>query len=195
MEKIKVFIALLFLMITVLFIWWNREEKIPTVTVQKTPEVKIESKKEPETVLEKLPCLKCGRKPVETVQVVKEVAVPVFIQTPAPVQQTPQSVIINQPPAQTIIIQPQPLSPEPTSMTPPPKEPEHVPETRFTLTLPSGSPVSQPKDRMNLQELQYFTANLFKPHDSPYSKLLNATEAELTDFLQANGYTILKEVI
>jgi hypothetical protein len=77
-------------------------------------------------------------------------------------------------------------------------EPEVIPiqkETVYTLTLPVGSPVQQPKDRMCLSELQFFTANLFKVYDSPYSHFLNAPSDEIVAFLQSNGYQVLIEQI
>jgi len=74
-------------------------------------------------------------------------------------------------------------------------EPTFHYETRYTLILPVGSPVKEPEDKMTLEQLQKFTANLFSVYDSPYSKLLVASEDELMDFLKSNGYKVLRERI
>lgn len=74
-------------------------------------------------------------------------------------------------------------------------EPTFHYEVRYTLTLPKGSPLEEPEDKMTLEQLQKFTANLFSVYDSPYSKLLVASEEELMDFLKSNGYKVLRERI
>ena len=74
-------------------------------------------------------------------------------------------------------------------------EPTFHYEVRYTLTLPKGSPLEEPEDKMTIEQLQKFTANLFSVYDSPYSKLLVASEDELMDFLKSNGYKVLRERI
>lgn len=68
-------------------------------------------------------------------------------------------------------------------------------ETVYTLTLPIGSPVEEPKSKMTLSELQFFTANLFSVYDSPYSHFLNASADEIISFLEQNGYEVLIQKI
>ncbi len=194
MVKIKVFIALLFLMIAVLFVSLN-QKKIPEVTITEEPKAVVESKKEPEVRTEKHTCPSCLKKLDSKAVKPVEIFIQIPAQTPVPAQQSAPVVMPTPQPVQQPIIIVQPQQPLPTEPTPMTQTPQHVPETRYTLTLPSGSPVAQPRDKMTLAELQSFAANLFKPHDSPYSKLLVATEAELEDFLKSNGYTILKESI
>lgn len=65
----------------------------------------------------------------------------------------------------------------------------------YTVTLPTGSPVKQPKEGMTFEELRIFTANLFPKFQSAHNRLLTSTEPQVVDFLKTNGYVVERDRI
>lgn len=187
MERITIIFLTIIVSATVTVAVVTTIKKDSIVAEKPTSEVfvPVEKRVEPEYQEPKYPMIPQSHSPksvfeVKVIESVKEMIPPVNVPEVVIPKYVPESIPIVIPPAEstpTIPIEPIVL------------------EARFTLTLPADSPIVQPKERMTLKELQFFTANLFKVTDSPYSKLLKASEEELTQFLQSNGYTILREML